>query len=191
MATAANPAVGIASSVLGSLGSLLTVHHQKAVVTENNVLGSNVPATEEAFKKIMDNFSAGMIDAGTAISKLQQAVDSFKSATASIRKQSGQAGETGDPKAGGKCNAACVYLFRLQKEADDLKAQINAGTGGNVAASGVKVGARSVSNGGGLPTQQFSILPNLTGNNLALALGGVFLFVAAVVIAMAARKRTR
>src|SRR5216684_3450868 len=143
MATAVNPAVGIASSVLGSLGSLLTVHHQKAVVTENNVLGSNVPATEEAFKKIMDTFSAGMIDAGTAISKLQQAVDSFKSATASIRKQSGQAGETGDP------------------------------------------------NGGGLPTQQFSILPNLTGNHLALALGGVFLFVAAVVIAMAARKRTR
>src|SRR6266852_440050 len=183
-------------SLLSSLGlQFLSAHHEKAVTTENNTLGAQLPATEEAFKKIMDSFSAGMIDASEADGKIQSAVDAFKSATAAIRKQNGKAGETGDPKAGGQCNAACVWLFKLQAEADDLKKQIQAGTGGDISATSTKSGGRSVIQmpgaKGAVPTQQFSILPNLTGNTLALALGGIILFLVAVAIAMAARKSGR
>jgi len=42
-----------------------------------------------------------------------------------------------------------------------------------------------------LPQQEFSILPNLSGNNLTLAVVGVFLFVAAISIAMAVKHRRK
>src|SRR5258708_36910911 len=119
MGTPLNPwAAG--GTLLSSLGlQFLSAHHEKAVATENNTLGAQLPATEEAFKKIMDTFSAGMIDAGEAVGKIQSAVDAFKSATAAIRKQNGKAGETGDPKTRAHCNEACVWVFKLQPEADD------------------------------------------------------------------------
>src|SRR5258708_3978505 len=165
-------------SLLSSLGlQFLSAHHEKAVTTENNTLGAQVPATEEAFKKVMDSFSAGMIDAGEAVGKIQSAVDAFKSATAAIRKQNGKAGETGDPKAGGQCNAACVWLFKLQAEADDLKKQIQAGTGGDISATSTKSSRGSVLRTHraklSVPRQPFSILPNLTGNTLPLSFGGL------------------
>src|SRR5260370_14528621 len=184
MGTPLNPwAAG--GTLLSSLGlQFLSAHHEKAVATEHNTLGAQLPATEEAFMKIMDTFSAGMIDAGEAVAKIQSDGDALKSATAAIRKQNGKAGETGDPKAGGQCNAACVWLFKLQAEADDLKKQIQAGTGGDISATSTKSGGRSViqiprAKGAG-PTQLFSIPPYLTPNNLTLAVGAFVLFLVAV-----------
>src|SRR5260370_20636558 len=106
MGTPLNPwAAG--GTLLSSLGlQFLSAHHEKAVATENNTLGAQLPATEEAFKKIMDTFIAGMIDADEALGKLQSAVDSFKSATAALRQPNDTAGETGDHHSVPHCNAA-------------------------------------------------------------------------------------
>jgi len=183
---------------LGLFGTLLTAHHKKAVAVEQNVLGSAVPAAEEGFRRIMDRFSAGMITAGEVPSKLDAIIEQFKSDTASIRQQSGEAGRTGPsdfiqpyhPK-NGKCNAACWWVFKLQAEANDLKAQVAAGAGGNIAATGGKSTRTVGKNAAGLPQQEFSILPNLSGNNLTLAVVGVFLFVAAISIAMAVKHRRK
>ncbi len=189
----------LAETGLGLFGTLLTAHHKKAVATEQNVLGSAVPAAEESFKKIMDRFSAGMITAGEVPGKLDAVIEQFKSDTASIRQQSGEAGHVGPsdfiqpyhPK-NGKCNAACWWVFKLQAEAKTLKAQVAAGAGGNIAATGGK-STRSVgkNSGTGVPEQEFSVLSNLTGNHLTLAVVGVFLFVAAVSIAMAVKHRRK
>lgn len=188
MGTPVNPvttALGVAN-ILSSVGlGFLTAHHQKAVVNENNVLGSAVPAARASFQKIVDTFSAGMIDAGTAVSRLQDAVNTFKNASGGIRKQSGKAGETGDPKAGGKCNAACVWLFTLQGEADELKSQINAGTNQDPSAKGMPTTGQRVAgtDKAGNATQSFSLAPSLTGNNLGVVIGGVVLFFAALAVA--------
>lgn len=195
MATAPITPLGAGLAVgnlLSSVGlGFLSAHHQKAVQTEQNTLGSNVPATRAAFQKIMDSFTAGMIDASTAQSKLQSAVDAFKSSVASILKQSGQAGVTGNPKAGGKCNAACVWIFTLQAEADDLKKQLTVGTGGNPSATGsTSFGQRTpAKDAAGNPIQEFSLLPSLKGGNLALVLGGIVLFFVALAVVGALRKR--
>src|SRR6266568_3304138 len=141
---------------------------------------------------------AEMITAGEVPSKLDAIIEQFKSDTASIRQQSGEAGRTGPsdfiqpyhPK-NGKCNAACWWVFKLQAEANDLKAQVAAGAGGNIAATGGKSTRTVGKNAAGLPQQEFSILPNVSGINLTLAVVGVFLFVAAISIAMAVKHRRK
>src|SRR5260370_41631164 len=186
MGTPLNPwAAG--GTLLSSLGlQFLSAHHEKAVATENNTLGAQLPATEEAFKKIMETFSAGMIDAGEAVGKIQSAVDAFKSATAAIRKENGKARETGDPKARGQRNAACGWLFKSQAEADDLKKQIQAGTGGDISATSTKSGGRSVIQmpgaEGGVPTHQFLMLPDRAGKSLHLGVCAMVFFFCGVAL---------
>ena len=198
-------AAGAINAGFSLLGLGLSAHHKKAVATENNTLGAALPQAQQTFQDVMQQFSAGVIDAATAQQKLQDAVDTFKSRTAGIRKQSGQAGETGDPWAGGKCNAACVYLFQLQKQADDLKAQIKAATGGNVSASGTtpgvsvsggsighapaKAGSVPRSNNATVPMQQFSVASGLDAKTLTLALGGLLVFVVLMALAGAMRHK--
>lgn len=132
-AASANPiglGLSVASSLLGPVVGIFTAHHKNAVAKENSTLGYAQPKFENSVSGIVQQWQAGVISAGDASAKLDEALAVYVSDVRSIMQKSGKAGDTGDPHAGGKCNAAC-FILKNQYEPliKNIKSQIASGTG--------------------------------------------------------------
>jgi hypothetical protein len=128
----------------GLLGGLFGAHHRNAVAKEQSVNGAAQQDIEQKFNQIVNNFNAGMLSASDAKAQIDQAVNNFGTATASVRTGGQEWFNQGWTLTQGaqhnqKCNAACSLWSAYDGIGKTLKTQIDA-TAGKVAASNAQTG---------------------------------------------------
>ncbi len=123
-------AIPLAKAGISIVASIFGGAHAKAVQQEQQTLGIAMGAIQQSFDQIEAGVSQGKMSREQAISELDRAFTEFDRMVAPIRKMTGTAGQTGDPKAGGQCNAACVYTHKYRAEVAARKQRYATQVGG-------------------------------------------------------------